>query len=216
MADFLTDDPSENLYTDFENVTVRITVPDGEIYDFLVNSTRFMAVSSFFVAYCRNHSELTSCSLCNQHHAYSTLCIPAYFDPEAILCLLNLINGHIPSFDASVDSISFIKIAGFLLIQEEWIEKHFFSFKGLGTRSLRRSCTTLFELYRNGYCSLATKFSIGIQWPLLRLHNSARSYYRHCRRIQRRDRRFFLKFHPLFNNPWAVRAIGNHHLDYFY
>lgn len=217
MEDFLTDEPcpSDNLYIDFENITLRVTSPDGEIYDFLVNGTRFKDVSSFFEAYCRCQSDRMPCSLCSKVHACSTLCIPAYFDPEAIACLINLINGCVPLFNTPVDCIAVIKIAGFLLIKEYWLRDNLFSFRWLSTKSLYRHCTIIFELYRNGYSSLVHRFAKRIQLPLLRQHRSVRSFYRHCRRIQRRGRHpvAFVQFKHSREIPWAVYLKGYHCLD---
>lgn len=216
----MTDDPCHTLYMDFENITLRVTSPDGEVYEFLVNGIRFEKVSSFFEGYRRYQSDRTTCSLCHNVHSYSTLCIPAYFDPEAIACIINLINGCIPSSQTPVDCIAVIRIAGFLLIKEYWLRDNLFSIGWLSTNRLYRQCTIIFELYRNGYFSLVDRYAKRIQLPLLRQHKSLRSFYRHCRRIQRRDRGFVEFKNPISNeysrsNPWTVHVKGYHGLDDF-
>ena len=216
MEDFMTDDPCHTLYMDFENIKIQVKVPDGEVYQFLVNGTRFEKVSSFFEGYSRYQTDRTTCSLCQHAHSYTTLCIPAYFDPEAIACIINLINGCIPSSQTPVDFIAVIRIAGFLLINENWLRDNLFSNGWFSTNRLYRQCAVMFELYRNGYFSLVDRYAKRIQLPLLRQHRSLRSFYRHCRRLQRRDRGFVQFKNPNSNvnspnNPWATRHVKGYH-----
>ena len=185
MEDFTDDTLPSHLYIDFTCTQIKAPVTRFNSYStiFNVKTENLLKMSVYYQTYYRTRRNWsTRCGYCKESHTETTLCLPPYFDLDAVRYLLHCIhtNKHYSKLPSRVDAIQVVRIAGFLLIKESWLCSFLPRYSPYPTQAHTptQHCAYMFELYRNHYPFILRRASGLTDRYLLKENNTFKRFYR--------------------------------------
>ena len=175
------EEPSRSLgehFTDFSLGYIQIGTRYCRQFDcdLLANASQFYSLYRKYAG-----KKEVFCSLCKFLHCASWLCLPEFFSPHVVSCLLAIVEGK-HSLSGYCDWIGFVSLAGYLMVDEKIIGVNIdrVFFLSPQKRTSYRHITLVYKLYHSGYIFTARRLcsqSI-IRYSLLQVCTSPSKFYR--------------------------------------